>query len=74
MNENEEKIDITDVLQFIRLGIQQLGIQISAITSLMVKKGIVTEQEYEEETKKVIEEIGQYIKEMEGNKAVEEEN
>jgi hypothetical protein len=71
---NEEKIEITEILDFIRIGIHQLGVQITTLNNLMIDKGIITEQEYSTEMKKVVDEINKYISEMSKTEAVEEDN
>jgi len=71
---NEEKIEITEILDFIRIGIHQLGVQITTLNNLMIDKGIITEEEYTTEMKKVVDEINNYISEMSKTEAVEEDN
>ena len=48
--------------------------QITTLNNLMIDKGIITEQEYSTEMKKVVDEINKYISEMSKTEAVEEDN
>ncbi|WP_333641087.1 hypothetical protein [Mesotoga prima] len=68
---------IVGMLDFLRSGVQDVGIQVSAIKKALVDKEIITEGEYKNAIDAVIKDINDYIEKMmreEEERIVEESN
>jgi len=55
---------IVGMLDFLRSGVQDVGIQVSALKKALVDKGIITEGEYKNAIDAVIQDINEYIEKM----------
>ena len=66
---------IVGMLDFLRSGVQDVGIQVSALKKIFIDKGVITEGEYQNAVEDVIKDINEYIEKMmqeEENRVVEE--
>jgi len=55
---------IVGMLDFLRSGVQDVGIQVSALKKALVDKEIITEGEYKNAIDAVIQDINEYIEKM----------